>query len=139
MQLTTREAQAVLTAAAAKAAEMDVPVNIAVLDARGELKSFLRMDGAAPGAMDIAVRKAKTAVLFEANSEAVWEYRKTGALAQRLELTSAAVVVFAGGVPLKTRAGTILGAIGIAGGAVRDDAQVARAGAAALQKFVPNS
>jgi uncharacterized protein GlcG (DUF336 family) len=137
MQLTTREAQAVLAAAAAKAAEMDVPVNIAVLDARGELKSFLRMDGAVPGAMDIAVRKAKTAVLFEANSEAVWDYCKPSTRAPRPALTTAAVIVFAGGVPLKTRAGTILGAIGIAGGAVRDDAQVARAGAAAFQRSMP--
>ena len=71
MQLTSRQAQAVIDAAAAKAQELGIPVNVAVLDAGARLKAFSRMDGAVLGSIDIAMRKATTAALFESNSEAV--------------------------------------------------------------------
>jgi uncharacterized protein GlcG (DUF336 family) len=132
MKLTALQAQAVVAAAAARATEIKAPMNIAVLDAGGHLKSFLRMDGAVLGSMDIAMKKAKTAVLFEINSEAVWEYCKPGAPAEGLQLTNDILVTFAGGIPLKTREGELLGAIGISGGEVSQDAQVAMAGAAAF-------
>jgi uncharacterized protein GlcG (DUF336 family) len=132
MRLGTQQAQAVVAAAANKAAEIKVPMNIAVLDAGGHLKLFLRMDGAVLGSIDVAVKKAKTAVLFEANSEAVWEYCKPGAPAQGLQFTNDILVTFAGGIPLKTGDGVMLGAIGVSGGEVSQDAQVARAGAAAF-------
>jgi uncharacterized protein GlcG (DUF336 family) len=131
MKLTTQNAQAVIAAAVAKATEIKMPVNIAVLDPGAHLKAFLRMDGAVLGSIDIALKKAKTAVLFETNSEAIWEYCKPGAPAPGLELTNDVLATFAGGVPL--RAGTeIVGAIGISGGAVSQDASVAAAGAAAF-------
>jgi uncharacterized protein GlcG (DUF336 family) len=131
MKLTALDAQAVMSAATARAAALAVPMNIVVLDAGGHLKSFLRMDGALLGSIDIAQKKAKTAVLFESNSEAVWEYCKPGAAAHGLELTNQILATFAGGVPL--RAGKeMLGAIGVSGGAVSQDAEVAAAGAAAF-------
>ena len=65
-----------IAAAVVKATDIKVPMNIAVLDSGAHLKAFLRMDGAVLGSIDIAFKKAKTAVLFEANSEAVWEYCK---------------------------------------------------------------
>lgn len=132
MKLTTQQAQVVVAAAAAKAAEIAVPMNIAILDAGGHLKAFLRMDGAVLGSIDVAMKKAKTAVLFEVASEAVWEYCKPGAPAQGLELTNDVLVTFAGGMPLRTSEGELLGAIGISGGAVSQDARVAGAGAAAF-------
>jgi uncharacterized protein GlcG (DUF336 family) len=129
MKLTTQDAQAVMAAAIAKATDIKVPMNIAVLDAGAHLKAFLRMDGAVLGSIDIALKKAKTAVLFETNSEAVWEYCKPGAPAPGLELTNDVLATFAGGIPL--RAGSeIVGAIGVSGGAVSQDASVAAAGAA---------
>jgi uncharacterized protein GlcG (DUF336 family) len=131
MKLTTLDAQAVMSAAIAKAAELAVPMNIVVLDAGGHLKAFLRMDGALLGSIDIAQKKAKTSVLFESNSEAVWEYCKPGAPAHGLELTNQILATFAGGMPL--RAGSDMrGAIGVSGGAVSEDAAVAAAGAAAF-------
>jgi uncharacterized protein GlcG (DUF336 family) len=131
MKLTIQEAQSVMAAAVAKALEIEVPMNIAVLDAGGHLQSFLRMDGALLGSIDIALNKAKTAVLFEANSETLWEYCKPGAPAPGLELTNHVLVTFAGGIPLRAGA-EVLGAIGVSGGAVSDDAAVATAGAAAF-------
>jgi uncharacterized protein GlcG (DUF336 family) len=132
MKLTTEQAQSVLAAAVEKARALRVPMNIAILDAGGHLKSFLRMDGAVLGAIDIAMKKARTSVLFEAPSEAIWTYAKPGAAAPGIELTNDVLVTFAGGVPLKTNEGETLGAVGVSGGEVSQDAQVANAAAAAF-------
>jgi len=49
-----------------------------------------------------------------------------------LESTNGGLVTFAGGIPLKTPDGQLIGAIGVSGGQVAQDFEVARAGAAAL-------
>jgi Haem degrading protein HbpS-like len=49
--------------------------------------------------IDIAIRKASTAVLFQANSESVWDYCKPGAPAPGLELTNGGLAPFGGGIP----------------------------------------
>ena len=69
------------------------------------------MDGAVLGSSDIAVRKAKTAALFQVESEAVWEYCKPGAPAPGLEQTNGGLAPFGGGLPLKQPDGTVIGAI----------------------------
>ena len=138
MKITTQHAQAVIAAAIAKAQEINVPMNIAVLDDGAHLKAFLRMDGAVLGSIDIAFKKARTAVLFETNSEAVWEYCKPGGPAPGLELTNDVLATFAGGVPLR-RGNEIVGAIGVSGGAVSQDASVATAGAAAFAVTCPET
>lgn len=129
--LTTHEAQAIISAAVAKANALNVRVNIAVLDAGAHLKAFLRMDGAVLGSIDIATRKARTAVLFEVNSEAVWEYCKPGAPAPALELSNDGLAPFAGGIPLKNFEGLLQGAVGVSGGAVAQDFEIAQVAAAA--------
>lgn len=119
-----------LDAAQKAANEIGVPVNIAVLDGGADLKAFVRMDGALLGSIDIAVKKAKTAVLFGMNTEAVGEFCKPGAPSQGLAATNDVLVVFAGGVPIKNDAGEIIGGVGVSGGSVDQDQAVARAAAA---------
>src|SRR5215510_6167569 len=106
MQLSSHQAQIVIDGAEAKARELGLPVVIAVLDDGAHLKAFRRMDGAVLGSIDIAIRKASTAVLFQANSEAVWEYCKPGAPAPGLQLTNGGLAPFGGGIPLKGTDGT---------------------------------
>ena len=130
--LTTRQARAIISAAEAKAAAMGIPVNVAVLDAGAHLKAFSRMDGAVLGSIDVATRKARTAVLFETNSEAVWEYCKPGAPAPGLELTNGGLAPFAGGIPLKSPNGEMQGAVGVSGGSVAQDFEIAQAALAAF-------
>jgi uncharacterized protein GlcG (DUF336 family) len=77
--------------------------------------------------------QAKTAALFEVNSEEVWEYVKPGAPAEGLQLSNGILATFAGGVPLRSSDGEVVGAIGVSGGAVPQDLEVAQAGAAALR------
>lgn len=130
--ITTRQARAVIDAGEAKATQIGISVNIAVLDAGTHLKAFSRMDGAVLGSIDVAVNKARTAVLFAIPSEAVWEYCKPGAPAPGLERSNGGLATFAGGIPLLDPDGTMIGAVGISGGAVTQDLEIARVAAAAL-------
>lgn len=130
--ITTRQARAVIDAGEAKATQIGISVNIAVLDAGTHLKAFSRMDRAVLGSIDVAVSKARTAVLFAIPSEAVWEYCKPGAPAPGLERSNGGLATFAGGTPLLNLDGTMIGAVGISGGAVTQDLEIARAAAAAL-------
>ena len=130
--ITLRQAYAALRAAEEKATAIGIPVNIAVLDAGAHLKTFSRMDGAVLGSIDVATRKAMTAALFQARSEAVWEYCKPGAPAPALELSNGGLAPFAGGIPLRGPQGEILGAIGVSGGTVAQDLEIAEAGVALL-------
>jgi uncharacterized protein GlcG (DUF336 family) len=132
MSLSSSQAHAVIAAAEAKASLMGVPVVVAVVDTGVHLKAFSRMDGAVLGSIDIAMKKARTSALFHADSEDVWEYCKPGAPAPCLELTNGGLAPFGGGVLLRAASGDVLGAIGVSGGAVAQDAEIARAGAAAL-------
>jgi uncharacterized protein GlcG (DUF336 family) len=113
---------------------MGIPVNIAVLDAGAHLKAFSRMDGALLASIDIAMKKARTAVLFETNSENVWNYCKLGAPAEGMQLTNGGLVTFAGGIPLRAPDGELLGAIGVSGGTVSQDFEIVEA---AFSAFTP--
>jgi uncharacterized protein GlcG (DUF336 family) len=133
MALTLEQGQAILQAATAKAKEIGITASVVVLDAAGHLKAFSRMDGAWLGSIDVAVKKAKTSVLFEMDTQRVWEVCKPGAQAHGLELTNGGLVTFAGGIPLKAPGGRLLGAIGVSGGQVSQDFEIASAGLAALK------
>jgi uncharacterized protein GlcG (DUF336 family) len=132
MSITHAQALAVLAAAQAAADAIGVPMNVAVLDAGVHLKAFTRMDGALLGSIDIALGKAKTAALFGFNTEVIGEFSKPGGTSPGLEQTNGGLVVFAGGVPLRDAAGGLIGAVGVSGGSVAQDFQVAQAAAAAL-------
>jgi uncharacterized protein GlcG (DUF336 family) len=134
MSLTQFRVEAANAAARQAADAIGVPMNIAVLDGGAYLKGFVRMDGALLGSIDVAIGKAKTAVLFGMHSEAVGEFSKPGGGSPGLELTNGTLVVFAGGIPIKDAEGAVIGAVGITGGAVAQDIQVAQVAAAAAQK-----
>lgn len=132
MALTSRQAQAVIEAAQARASALGVPVVIAVIDGGCHLKALQRMDGAPLGSIDVATGKARTAALFGCNSEDVWEYCKPGAPAPGLERSNGGLMTFGGGMALKSADGGLIGAVGVSGGAVSEDQEIVRAGAAAL-------
>ncbi len=128
MSIPIKTAELVLKAAVEKAAQIGVPMNIAVLDDGGHLKAFVRMDGATLGSIDIAVGKARTAALFAVNTEELFEFCKPGGPAFGLENTNGGIVVFAGGIPLRNGSGEVVGALGVSGGSVQQDLSVAQAG-----------
>jgi uncharacterized protein GlcG (DUF336 family) len=130
--ITLHQAQTAIAAAEAKANALGVPVNIAILDGSAHLKAFSRMDGALLGSIDIAVGKARTAALFGMSTEAVGEFCKPGGTSPGLEQTNGGLVVFAGGLPLADVDGSLIGAVGVSGGSVAQDLDIAEAAAAAL-------
>lgn len=130
--ITQDQAEAVLAAGRRTADAIGVPMNIAVLDAGAHLKAFARMDGALLGAIDIALGKARTAALFGINTETVGEYSKPGGTSPGLENSNGGLVVFAGGIPLHDADGRMIGAVGVSGGAVAQDFEVAVAAARAV-------
>jgi uncharacterized protein GlcG (DUF336 family) len=132
VQIKSTKAASVVAAATRKAVEIGVAVTIVVLDGAGHLKAFSRMDGAWLGSIEVAHSKAKTSVLFQAETQALWDVCKPGGQAHGLEATNGGLITFAGGIPLKTFDESLSGAIGVSGGQVDQDYAVARAGAGAF-------
>ncbi len=130
--ITLDQAQEVLAAAVAAAEEQGTKMDIAVVDAGGNLKAFARMDGAWLGSIDIAVTKARTARYFEMPTEAIGELSQPGGPLYGIEHSNGGLVTFPGGLPLTAPDGAVVGAIGVSGSTVEDDRAVAEAGAAAL-------
>lgn len=127
METTQLQASRAINQAVEKATQLDVNANISVLDSFGHLKSFLRMDNAYLGSIDVAMGKAKTAVLFRMNSEAVGEFLNPENKTYGLVNTSGGLVGFKGGMPIKSQ-GNIVGYIGVSGGSPEQDFEIAAAG-----------
>jgi uncharacterized protein GlcG (DUF336 family) len=125
-------AHRIVAAAEAKAAEMGVPMNIAVCDESGVLKAFSRMDGAALLSVQIAQDKAYTAVGFGMPTDGWHEFIKDDPpLADGAVGGIDRLVIFGGGFPI--RLGTqLIGAVGVSGGHYSQDMEVAQAGLAVI-------
>jgi uncharacterized protein GlcG (DUF336 family) len=129
--ITLSQAQTLVDAAQKKAAEIDTLMNIAVVDAGGNLKAFVRMDGAWLGSIDVSVRKARTARFFDMNTGDLGASTQPGGSLYNIEVSNGGLITFPGGIPLRLN-GEIVGAIGVSGSSVEDDHTVAEAGANAL-------
>lgn len=130
--ITLDDAHRIVTAARRKAEEIGVMQNIAVVDEGGDLTAFVRMDGAWRGSIDIAVNKAYTARAFDMTTEALGKIAQPGEMCFGIHASNdLKVIIFGGGIPL-VRNGRIIGAIGVSGGTVPQDIEVAEAGADAL-------
>ena len=126
--LNAEGAQNALTAALAEAKKNNWLLSIAVVDPAGELLAFVRMDGAGISTIENALGKAKTAARFRRPSQVYDSVSK----ARPGLLTFENMTAVEGGVPI-TIDGVVVGAIGVSGAASTEDAQVARAGAAAVK------
>jgi uncharacterized protein GlcG (DUF336 family) len=114
-----------------QAAEIDTLMNIAVVDVGGNLKAFVRMDGAWLGSIDISIRKARTARYFDMNTGDLGASTQPGGSLYNIEVSNGGLITFPGGIPLKLN-GEVVGGIGVRGSSVENDHTVAEAGANAL-------
>ena len=103
--ITQAQADTVIKGALAKAKEQGVPMNIAVVDAGGNLKAFTRMDGAFLGSIDISIGKARTARLFNMPTSALGAASQPGKELYGIEVTNNGLVIFGGGELLKNKDG----------------------------------
>lgn len=127
------QAHAVIMAAVAKAREIDTKMDVAVVDAGGNLKAFVRMDGAWLGSIDIAIKKARTSRMFDFPTGEIGKLSQPGGPLYNIEHSNGGLITFPGGVPLKTADGTVIGAVGVSGSTVENDHTVAAAGAAVIK------
>ena len=130
--LTLETARRVAAAAEAEARRNNWNVSIAVLDDAGHLVLFQRMDGAKLVAIDIAIRKARTAVYFQGETKGLEEEVTKGGRTALLPIEG--FMPLEGGVPLMS-GGQLVGAIGVSGVTGQQDAQCALAGAAVLKVY----
>jgi len=134
-KLTLEGARAVMAAAQRRAKEIERPMNIAIVDASANLLVFERMDGAKLSSIRIAMVKAQSSAVRAAPTGPSMSGDEVNLL------LSAALAVASpgehtpirGGVPLMVD-GQVVGAIGVSAGTEDQDVDVARAGAAALEK-----
>ena len=131
--ITLAQAKTVVDSAFAKAQQLGVKMNIAVVDTGTHLKAFARMDGAWLGSADISIRKARTARLFDMPTGAIGQLSQPGGPLYAIEHSNGGLITFPGGVPIVNAAGEVLGAIGVSGDTVENDHAVASAGAAAVK------
>ncbi len=131
-ELTLEAAEKIVAAAKKKAADIKTRMDIAVVDAGGNLKAFVRMDGAWLGSIDISIRKARTARWFDMNTGEIGKLSQPGGPLYGIEHSNGGLITFPGGVPLKNSKGEFVGAVGVSGSTVENDHAVAEAGAGAF-------
>ena len=131
--ITLKEARQITAVAEEKARAVGQPMNIAVVDAGGNLVSHVRMDGAWIGSIDISINKAFTARAFDLPTAELAKNSQPGQQFFGIHASNhGRIMIFAGGIPLK-RGGSVIGAIGVSGGSGTQDQAVAEAGAAAFK------
>ena len=123
------DVQAIASAAQAEAQKNNWAVSIAIVDAGGRLLHFQRLDGAAPISSHIAPAKAKTSALGRRESKIYEDVINGG----RYSFLSAPFIegMLEGGVPI-LKDGVCIGAVGVSGVKSTEDAQIAKAGIAAI-------
>jgi len=119
----------IAAAAEAEALQHKWAVSISIVDDGGHLLWLQRLDGAAPISAQIAPAKARTAALGRRESRVYEEMINGG----RVSFLSAPGLdgLLEGGVPIM-KDGRCLGAVGVSGVKSTEDAQIARAGIAAI-------
>lgn len=127
--LSIEDVKKIAAAAEAEALKNQWAVSIAIVDDGGHLLWFQRLDGAAPISSQIAPAKAHTAAVGRRESKGYEDMINQG----RVSFLSAPALqgMLEGGVPVVVQ-GHVVGAVGVSGVKSSEDAQIARAGIAAL-------
>jgi glc operon protein GlcG len=102
---------------------------VAVVDGHGELVAMLRTDGCRLSCIDVAINKAYTAAREQGRSKALGDAAKR----EGFPLTNFGglrYVTWGGGVPIVTKDGEVVGAVGVSGLSEAEDTELAEMGAA---------
>jgi glc operon protein GlcG len=144
IRLTLGGAEKILAAAQAKAMQMNLKVNIAIVDDGGHLLAFARMDGARPASSYTAITKATAAATMRTATGPIARGGAEPDVILNLSLlhTAAAsggkMTTLYGGVPVVVDE-QVIGAVGCGGATGEQDAEIARAGIAALVEAIGQS
>ena len=128
-------AQKMVSAAVAKARELGVTENVAILDDGGNLKAFSRMDGAPIPTIEMAQNKAYTALLGVSTQDFFNFIQGDPSLLAGIP-TLSRMAAWGGGFPIEVD-GEIVGAVGVSGApTVQNDVDCARAALAVVSDEV---
>ncbi|WP_218135090.1 GlcG/HbpS family heme-binding protein [Parasphingopyxis algicola] len=132
-EITMEQAMAALRAGLAKASDLNEPSCMAVVDAGGNLMAFARSDGAMHGTIELAINKAFTASAFGIPTADLGADVQPGGEIFGLESirTRGSFVAFGGGLPIVEN-DLCIGAVGVSGGPVSVDNEIAAAMRAAI-------
>ena len=126
-RLSLADAQKLIKGAKRKAKRIDVPMCIAVADESGNLIAFERMDGAKILSVGLSADKAFTAAISKRPTHEYNEICQPGNLSYGIHTSSGGrFSIVGGGFPVVIR-NTVVGAIGLSGGAVEQDMECAEA------------
>jgi len=126
-KLALAQTEKIIDKAISKAEHLNIMVNIALVDSAGYLINFKRMDGSLLGAIDIAMKKAKTAALFAKPSHLLGEKSQPGGALYQIEQSNNGLITFAGGLPITNSNDELIAAIGVSGSTIENDLSVAQA------------
>lgn len=131
--ITSDEIMAMLAAGLAKAAELEEPSCVSIVDQGGNIAGFARSDEAMFGTAEIALTKAYTAAAFKMPNGDLSADVQPGGEIFNLETAGRgrSFTAIAGGFPVE-RAGRCIGAVGVSGGPVEHDVLIAQAMMAAF-------
>ncbi len=124
-------AQRAVEAAARKAKSLGLNMCIAIVDESGDMKAFLRMDGAPRLSIEIAENKAHTSVSFGISTDQWWDFVKNDPPLLHGITHTPRLTVFGGGYPIMED-GQMIGGIGLSGGHYTQDMEVAKAALAEI-------
>lgn len=133
-ELNLNLAKKLIDGAEKEASNIDVQMVISIVDAGGNLIATHRMDDAWIASLDVAQNKAWTSVALKMPTSNLEEATvPTGELYGLNTTNQGRIVVFGGGIPLE-KDGKVVGAVGVSGGAVGQDVQVAEAAVKAFEE-----
>ena len=131
-RLTLAEAQKIIETAHKAAADMNLRLSVAVVDARGDLIALGRMPGAGAGTTDTAIGKAMMSAIYGQPSAALTARGTNPATQAFNDATGGRLRFIQGAVPI-IRGGFVVGAVGASGASAQQDEQIATAGRGGLQ------
>ena len=125
-------ALALITQTREEAVSRELALAVAVVDSGGHVVASQRMDGTALGAMQLAVGKAFTSVLWGTPTGEFMKSTQPGGDDWGWNVTDPRIVVYAGGLPLFVD-GELVGGVGASGGTAEDDAECVLAAVRSLK------
>jgi glc operon protein GlcG len=131
MNVSLENARKVAAPARAEAEKNHWNVAVSIVDTAGNLVYYEKMDNTQIGSANLAIEKARTAVMFKRPTKAFQDTLAAGGDGLRV-LSLKGVTAVEGGIPL-VMDGKIVGAIGVSGATSAQDAQCAKAGADVLK------
>ena len=127
-EITLKAAEAVIKRVFKAAGEMGLNAIAAVADSGANIVAVMRMDGAITASYDIACSKAYTSASLKMSTDKLSKLAAPGGELYGIQNTNGGkIVIFGGGEPLYY-GGEVVGALGVSGGTLREDTELALIG-----------